>query len=62
MLPQSASLARGAARALPIEQQPSVVFFEHTTPNERQMDNIMYLYEQPGPPDEQRRRMEVLVV
>ena len=27
-----ATLARGAARALPIEQQPSVVFFEHTTP------------------------------
>ena len=49
-LPNPASLARGAARALPIEQRPSVVF-GHTTPK-RQMDNIMYLYEQPGPPDD----------
>ena len=37
-----------------------------TTPK-REMDNIMYLYEQLGPPDDapkprRRRRMEVLVV
>ena len=64
-LPQPASLARAARAKLPIQQRPSVVF-EHTTPK-REMDNIMYLYEQLGPPDaapkpRRRRRMEVLVV
>ena len=63
-LPQPASLARGIlARNQPTDHRQRHAF--HHTPK-RQMDNIMYLYEQLGPPDAptrpQRRRIGGLVV
>ena len=57
-LRQAASLARGyrpAARAKPADRAAASVVLRTRHPPitpKRQMDNIMYLYEQPGPPDD----------
>ena len=60
------SRARGVARNQPKEQRPAWSSEARSTRPKRQMNNIMYLYEQLGPPDAptrpQRRRIGGLVV